>query len=492
VIGAWTVAEVRAAEEALMATLPDGALMVRAAHGLAVRCGRMLSRRYGARVALLVGAGNNGGDALYAGAVLARGGAHVTAILLAPDRAHRGGLGALLAAGGRTIDAAGSTAVTDAAGAAPAGRAIAAAELILDGIVGIGGSGELRAPAPALLAARDPGAVLVAVDVPSGVDSDTGAVAGAHVAADVTVTFGGHKPGLLLGAGAGAAGVVELVDIGLRPHLPEPGLRMLTRADVAAAVPVPGQDDDKYTRGVVGVAAGSTQYAGAALLATAAAARSPAGMVRYAGPAAALVQSRLPEVIASTAAPDKVGRVQAWVVGPGIGTDHAAEATLAAVLNAAVPVLVDADAITILARRKDLLRGRQAPTIVTPHDREFARLAGAGPGADRLGAARRAAADLGVVVLLKGDATIVASPDGSAYVDGASTPWLATGGSGDVLSGMVGGLLAAGVEPALAAAAGTHLHSAAGALAAERGVPTAADVLAAVPRAYAGVLGDGR
>ena len=479
-VGAWPVAEIRAAEEALMATLPEGALMLRAAHGLAVRCGRMLPRRYGARVVLLVGAGNNGGDALYAGATLARGGAAVTAVLLTPDRAHPAGLAALRGAGGRAVET-----------GAAAARAVAAAEMVLDGVVGIGGSGELRQPAADLLAARDPEAIVVAVDVPSGVDSDTGAVAGAHVAADVTVTFGGHKPGLLLGAGAVAAGVVELVDIGLRPYLPEPRLRVLTRDDVAAAIPRPGHLDDKYTRGVVGVAAGSSRYAGAALLATAAAAQSPAGMVRYAGPAAGLVQSRLPEVIASTEAPDRVGRVQAWVVGPGIGTDHAAEAALAAVLHSAVPVLVDADAITILARRRDLLAGRAAATVITPHDREFARIAGNEPGADRLGAARTAAADLGVTVLLKGDATIVAAPDGSAYVDAGSEPWLATAGSGDVLSGMIGGLLAAGVEPALAAAAGTHLHSAAGALAAERGVPTAVDVLAAVPRAYASVLGTG-
>jgi ADP-dependent NAD(P)H-hydrate dehydratase / NAD(P)H-hydrate epimerase len=478
-VSAWTVPEIRAAEEALMATLPEGALMLRAAHGLAVRCGRMLSRRYGARVVLLVGAGNNGGDALYAGAVLARGGAAVTAVLLSPDRAHRGGLAELLRSGGRAVPA---------RPLPPAQRVVAAAELILDGIVGIGGSGELRDPAPDLLAARDPGAVVVAVDVPSGVDSDTGAVAGGHVEADVTVTFGGYKPGLLLGDGAIASGVVELVDIGLRPYLPEPTLRVLGRDEIAALIPVPARTDDKYTRGVVGVVAGSTQYAGAALLATGAAAHSPAGMVRYAGPAAELVQARWPEVVASTAAPDRVGRVQAWVVGPGIGVEEAARERVAAVLASDVPVLVDADAITLVARHPDLL-DRRAPTVVTPHDREFERLAGAKPGADRLGAVRDLAAARNITVLLKGDATIVAGPDGTAYVDRDSTPWLATAGSGDVLSGMIGGLLAAGVEPVLAAAAGSRLHTAAGAFAAETGAPTAADVLAAVPRAYASVLG---
>jgi ADP-dependent NAD(P)H-hydrate dehydratase / NAD(P)H-hydrate epimerase len=479
--GAWTVGQVRAAEEALMARLPPGALMRRAAHGLAVRCGRLLPRAYGSRVALLVGAGNNGGDALYAGAVLARRGVAVTAVLLVPDRAHPGGLAALRQAGGRAVPA---------DPAPPAEGAVAAADLIMDGIVGIGGSGALRPPAPSLLAARRPDAVVVAVDVPSGVDSDTGAVAGAHVAAGVTVTFGGYKPGLLLGAGAVAAGLVEVVDIGLVPYLPEPTLRVLTERDVRDAVRRPGALDDKYTRGVVGVAAGSRHYTGAALLATAAAAHSPAGMVRYCGAAAELVQSRLPEVIATTGGPDKAGRVQAWVVGPGMGTDDAAEAVLAAALRQDVPVLVDADGITLLARRRDLLAGREAPTVVTPHDREFARLAGAEPGPDRLGAARRLAADLGVTVLLKGDATLVAGPDGTAWTSGSGTSWLATAGSGDVLSGMIGGLLASGVEPTLAAAAGNYLHDRAGRIAADGCVPTSADVLAAVRDAYASVLRD--
>ncbi len=475
--GVWPVEQVRAAEDALMATLPAGALMQRAAYGLAVHCGRLLPRRYGARVALLVGAGNNGGDALYAGATLARRGAQVTAVLLSPDRAHPGGLAALRAARGRAV------------GADQGGGAVRGADAVLDGVVGIGGRGGLR-PAAAALAgvARESGAVRVAVDVPSGVDSDTGDVPGAVFDADVTVTFGCLKPGLLVGAGAVAAGRVEQVDIGLLPYLPPPRLQVLEAADVARTVPQPGPEDDKYTRGVVGVAAGSKQYTGAAVLATAAAAHGPAGMVRYAGGAADLIRARLPEVIASDGPPSQAGRVQAWVVGPGIGTDDAGEAMLADVLGTGVPVLVDADGITVLARRPDLLRRRTAATVVTPHDREFARLAGAEPGADRLGAARRAAAELGAVVLLKGDATIVARPDATAYVDRAGTPWLATAGSGDVLSGMIGGLLAAGVEPGLAAAAGTYLHGIAGTLAAASGMPTAADVLAAVPRAFATTL----
>src|SRR5207244_4109658 len=186
-------------------------------------------------------------------------------------------------------------------------------------------------------AAQGSGALRVAVDVPSGVDSDTGGVPGPAFAADMTVTFGCLKPGLLIGAGAVAAGRVELVDIGLLPFLPAARLEVLTAADVAGAVPRPGPADDKYTRGVVGVAAGSARYTGAALLATAAAAHGPAGMVRYVGGAADLVRARLPEVVASDGTPSQSGRVQAWVVGPGIGTDDAGEALLAGVRGSDVP-----------------------------------------------------------------------------------------------------------------------------------------------------------
>ena len=486
--GAWPVAEVRVAEEALLARLPEGALMLRAAHGLAVYCGRLVRRVYGARVVLLVGAGNNGGDALHAGALLARRGAQVTAVLLAPDRAHAGGLAALRAAYGQVLPAGGRATSADI------GAAIDRADLVLDGIVGIGGRGGLRPDAAALAtAARHSGAVRVAVDVPSGVDADTGDVPGAAFEADVTVTFGCRKPGLLIGPGAVAAGRVELVDIGLAGCLPAPRLQMLQPADLPGLIGWPGPTDDKYTRGVVGVAAGSAGYPGAALLAVGAATRGPAGMVRYVGAAADLVRSRYPEVIVADGPPSHAGRVQAWVYGPGSGTDEAAERVLTEVLGTDVPVLIDADGITMLARRPALLRDRAAPTVLTPHDREFARIAGFEPGTDRLAAVRRAAAGLGCVVLLKGAATLVAAPDGTAYVDRDSVPWLATAGSGDVLSGMIGALLAGAagsgrsmlpLDPALTATVGTYLHGMAGQLAARRGVPTAADVLAAVPEAY--------
>ncbi|HET8582718.1 MAG TPA: NAD(P)H-hydrate dehydratase [Jatrophihabitans sp.] len=463
--GVHDVAEIRAAEDELFARLPSGALMARAATGLAVECAALLDRVYGARVALLVGAGNNGGDALYAGAFLARRGAAVRALLLSPDRAHAEGLAALRQAGGRVV--------------AATADSLAGAELVVDGIVGIGGHGGLRAPAAELArSARE--TLTVAVDVPSGVDADTGAVDGDAVHADVTVTFGALKPGLLVGDGAARAGEVRLVDIGL--ELPAARTRVLEARDVAALLPVPGPSDDKYTRGVVGVVAGSSAYPGAGVLATGAAINGGAGMVRYAGTAGDAIRARYPEVVVQGGTRPSELRVQSWVIGPGIGTDDAARALLADVLSTDVPVIVDADGVTLLGSSPELLRGRAAPTVLTPHDREFARIA-AGPSADRLGSARAAAETLGATVLLKGNATVVAAPDGRAWINRTGTPWLATAGSGDVLSGLIGSLLATGIDAPLAASAGAYLHGLAGQLAAADGPPSSADVLHAVRRA---------
>ncbi len=473
--GVYTVAQVRAAEEQLMARLPEGALMQRAATALAVHCAGLLGGVnggvnggvYGARVVLLVGSGNNGGDALYAGARLAERGARVTALLLDPARAHARGLLALVRAGGRAV-----TATADA---------VAGADLVVDGILGIGGRGGLRSTAAELAeAAAD--LLTVAVDVPSGVDADTGAAGEVSVRADVTVSFGAVKAGTVVGAGAQRCGELRLVDIGL--ELEPASTRLLESGDVAAVLPHPAAEDDKYTRGVVGVAAGSTQYSGAGLLATGAAAYGGAGMVRYLGLAPDAIRARYPEVVVhSDARPHEV-RVQSWVVGPGLGTDDTAMALLADVLRTDLPVIVDADAITLVSRSPGLVRGRSAPTVLTPHDREFARIAGQ-PGADRLAACRRAAADLGATVLLKGDATVVAAPpgkpaaraEGLAYVNPTGTPWLASAGTGDVLSGLIGSLLACGLPAPLAAAAGAYVHGVAGQRAATGGPPTSADVL---------------
>lgn len=477
----WRVADVRAAEAGLMATLPPGALMQRAAAGLARRCALLLDGRggvYGARVLLLVGSGDNGGDTLYAGARLAGRGAAVAALLLTPGRAHAEGLAALRAAGGRLVD-----------------RPPAVVDLVLDGIVGIGGTGGLRETADQLAASlaerigRDgTRATVVAVDVPSGVAVDTGHVPltasgrPCAVRADVTVTFGALKPALVVGPAAALAGQVELVDIGLGPWLRgSPALRVVQWSDVVDWWPKLGASSEKYSRGVVGVATGSGVYPGAAVLSVSGALAGPTGMVRYAGGARAEVLHRHPSVIATGRVAD-AGRVQAWVCGSGLGTGEESAAELRAVLAAPVPVVLDADALTLLVDGKmaDRLRDRDAPIVVTPHDREYARLCGETPGTDRVAAALRLAAWMNAVVLLKGDRTIIGTPASRAYVNPTGTPVLATGGTGDVLAGLLGSLLAAGLAPERAAAAAAYLHGLAGREAARGGPVTAPDVATAL------------
>jgi ADP-dependent NAD(P)H-hydrate dehydratase / NAD(P)H-hydrate epimerase len=450
----FTAEQVRAAEQVVLARVPPGALMRRAAFGLAVVARRMLADRGGRRVALLVGAGDNGGDALWAGAELRRRGVGVTAVLIDPQRAHAEGLAALRRAGGRVV-----------ADGPDGAAAIARADLVLDGIVGLSGRGPLRPAAAEFVGVAERLATpVLAVDSPSGVDPDTGAVDGPAVTAAATVTFGALKPVHVLAAHR--CGPVELVDIGLGPELPEPHAVVLGEADVAARWPIPGPTDDKYTQGVTGVAAGSATYPGAAVLASGAAVLATSGMVRYAGTAADPVRARWPEIIATDDVAD-AGRTQSWAVGPGIGTDDAGRALLEAVLDRDVPVCVDADGVTLLGLHADL-RSRVVgrPVLITPHDREFARVAG-DVGTDRIAAARRAAAALGVTVLLKGNATVVADPDGRALVHPSTTSWAATAGSGDVLTGIVGALLAAGLEPWWAAGCGAFLHARAAELAAD-------------------------
>jgi hydroxyethylthiazole kinase-like uncharacterized protein yjeF len=484
---AHDVATIRAAEQALMATVPPGALMQRAAAGLASVCAGMAGKVYGARIVVLAGSGDNGGDALYAGARLARRGARVVAVA-AGGRIHEQGAAALRMAGGRVAGADDPD--------LPA--LIAAAELVLDGLLGIGGRGGLREPYSTLagLVAQaragdlpghpGTGPSVVAVDLPSGIDADTGEVGGPAVRADVTVTFGTWKPGLLIDPGADHAGVVELVDIGLGPYLPVPAAAGFQAVDVAALLRQPPGDSDKYRRGVLGIVAGSERFTGAAALAVGGALRGGAGMVRLvsAGPAVAVVRQQWPEALITVTGDGPgagqevaaAGRVQAWGAGPGMGTDEAARHRLAAVLATDVPVLVDADGLTLIAQERGLL-ARAAPTLLTPHAGELARLLGTDPAqvaARRLEHVRAAAAEFGVTVLLKGSTTVIAQPgppgtagpadppgpagDGAVLVNSTGTSWLATAGTGDVLSGLAGALLAQGLAAADAAAAAAFLH----------------------------------
>ncbi|MBN0041989.1 bifunctional ADP-dependent (S)-NAD(P)H-hydrate dehydratase/NAD(P)H-hydrate epimerase [Cellulosimicrobium cellulans] len=563
-IEAWSVADVRAAEEPLLAAgVP---LMERASFALATVVARDLARRRsvalpdggrrdgrvtGARAVLLVGSGNNGGDTLHAGAYLARRGVEVLAVLTG-EHAHAGGLAALRDAGGRVEVLVGSPDDAtrpdrphdhlDPHVADRVAAQVVRADVVLDGLVGIGARGALRGVAADLVrrltavldvddeqtaaatggrgARRRPW--VVAVDAPSGVGVHDGTVPGPVLRADRTVTFGAAKPGLLLPPATHLAGHGAVVDIGLRlgapggdGRAPAPLVRRLEPADVAALWPVPGPTDHKYTRGVVGVVAGTPTFPGAAVLVATAAVRTGPGMVRYRGPddATRAVLAARPEVVPAA------GRVQSWVLGPGVpavpgpdddpvddGGQHeriryalaAATGELSAdVAGERVPVVVDAGALS-------LLPDRCRPSVVlTPHAGELATLLRArGDDATRddveaepLRWARRAHEATGATVLLKGSATVVVGPDGS-WSQADAPAWLATAGAGDVLAGILGTVLAAHAarvvrEPGLAAelaAAAAVVHG----LAAERanpGGPVAAlDVADAVPAVVAELL----
>lgn len=524
--GYFTADAVRTAEAELFTRVPEGMPMRRAAFGLADIVAKELRARTGGvvgrTVTLLVGSGDNGGDALWAGSMLRRRGVAVNAVLLSPERAHREGLAALRQTGGRVRDDLGDP------------------DLVVDGIVGISGRGALRPRAAELVAAVT--VPIIAADLPSGVDPDTGAIVGPAVRADVTVAFGAYKPVHALAAPW--CGRIELVPIGLRvaqpnvpalgsrpndaerllqpslaaweaemlgverlaepssaaghlksngERLPQPSLVALEPESIGADWPVPGAADDKYTQGVTGVCAGSATYPGAAVLCTGAAVAATSGMVRYAGTGAADVLTHFPEVIAAPTV-SATGRVQSWVFGPGAGTDSAARDRLAEILATELPVVVDADGLTLLAADPTLVTTRTAPTVLTPHAGEFARLTGQDPSPDRVAAIRKLADSWQVTVLLKGRATLIATPGHPVLVNEAGGSWAATAGSGDVLSGIIGALLAAGRDPSWAAAAAARVHALAANLAAHdttaAGAPTSASPLLAHVREAIGLLRD--
>ncbi|WP_028045024.1 bifunctional ADP-dependent NAD(P)H-hydrate dehydratase/NAD(P)H-hydrate epimerase [Cellulomonas sp. URHE0023] len=477
----WTSSQVRAAEAPLLAA--GQPLMERAAFALHVHVCTALrelrGRVGGARVLVLAGSGNNGGDALYAGALLARRGVEVRAVLMS-ERVHEGGLVALLRAGGRVLDRP------------------AAADLVLDGLVGIGGDGGgLRGRAAEVVheVVGDP--FVVAVDVPSGIGVDDGTTTGTVLGADLTVTFGGAKPGLLLPPAARRAGRVVVVDIGL-PLDESPAVARLEASDVGGLWPVPTADAHKYTRGVVGVVAGSRAYPGAAILATTAALRAGVGMVRYLGDVGERVVAANPEVVVGN------GRVQAWVFGPGVQTDDASQRrriqyALEHVLTGGEPAVIDAGALELLPERV----GPHA--VLTPHAGELAALLVArGQDVDRAGIeaeplrwARQAHRLTGATVLLKGPVTLVVGAHGATYAQADAPPWLATAGAGDVLAGLLGALLAARVEAihedatvvAALAATAALVHGRAADRANPGGPVSAAAVAEALPGTVAELVG---
>lgn len=473
---AYSAAAVRAAEQPLLEAGLGPALMRAAAHGLAMGVAATLRARgcgvYGGRVAVLVGPGNNGGDALYAGAWLASRGTRTTA-LLTSEHTHPEALAAFEKAGGRCLTLGGDP--TLPAGAQPAEAFMAeagAADVVLDGLLGTGGRGGLREPVAGIVArldqlAGDARPAVVACDLPSGVDATTGEVHGAVLRADLTVTFGAYKSGLLLAPGEQFCGRLSLVDLGIGSFLGPAEVLRLEPADIAAMLPVPGSSDHKYTRGVAGIIAGSEQYPGAGLLAVAAASACGPGMVRYLGPSgvASAVHVRNPEVVCSEDAPQAV-KVQAWLAGPGTDGDAAQLARVREAMEMGLPTVLDAAALAMVHPAEG---EENAQLLLTPHAGELGTLfASCGIGLDRAGieaaplaAARKAAAVFGATVLLKGPTTVVAAPDGTVFSQANATPRLATAGSGDTLAGILVALLAMAPEPldlAATAALAAALH----------------------------------
>lgn len=384
------------------------------------------------------------------------------------------------------------------------------AAVIVDALLGTGFTGEPRGlVADAIAAIADAGVPVVACDVPSGVDAGTGEIAGRAVRAVATATFHAAKPGLYVEPGKGHAGDVRVVDIGIPAGapVPEPDVGLIADAALLAGLPRRGAAWTKFTSGHVLVAGGSRGLLGALILASEAAGRAGAGYVTACVPASEqpVVAAHVVEVM-QLALPDEDGhhvaegvrvvlaeahrRGGALVLGPGLGrSEPAAAFARAAAAQAPVALVLDADGLNAHAGLLDDLGAREAPTVLTPHEGELGRLLGV-PSEDvrarRLHHAREAARRAHAVVVLKGDDTLVAEPGGQVLVSPGATPALATAGTGDVLSGVIGALLARGVEPVTAAAAAVRLHARAGVLAATRlGVDgvIARDVIAELPHA---------
>jgi hydroxyethylthiazole kinase-like uncharacterized protein yjeF len=418
------------------------------------------------RTLVLCGPGNNGGDGYVAARLLLAWGWPVTVAVLAPPRADSAAADASRLWSGPTTDLNRSY--------------VARSALVIDALFGAGLSRELEGGVAEILAAASR---LVAVDVPTGLDGDTGVPRGFAPKAMATVTFFRLKPGHLLLPGRALCGEVVLADIGLPGAvLADIGPRMHLNHPSLWNPPIPAETGHKYSRGHVTVLGGSIMT-GAARLAADGARRGGAGLVTIASPpdAAPIYRCGAPGVIVSddsmaTLLHDE--RRHVWVCGPGLGAASARDA-IPVLVAAKRCVVADADALTVFADNPDGLRGA---TVLTPHAGEFARVFGP-PGADRPRAAIAAAARTGAIVLLKGADTIVAAPDGRVSINSSAPPWLATAGAGDVLAGLIGGLLAQGMPPWEAASAAAWLHGRAAFLAGPGMI--AEDIAPALPAAFA-------
>jgi NAD(P)H-hydrate epimerase len=453
-----TRAEMGAVDAAAAAAEPFEAIVGRAGNAVARTARRLLGGTYGRRVTVVAGRGHNGDDGRVAAMVLRRYGARV--LVVPPDEPD-----------------------------------LATCDLVVDAAYGTGFRGDYTAPAvrPSRSGRRP---LVLAVDLATGVDADTGEACPGAVRADATVTFGALKPGLLLGDGPEHAGQVVLDPIGLPLDAVRASARLVEDADVAALC-VPRKRSGHKWDSAVYVVAGSPGMLGSAALVASGAQRAGAGMVRLASPGVVpgtvpvteAVARRLPATDWAVPVLDDLGRARALVLGPGLGATP--ETTLAVrrlVAEVAVPIVLDADGLNALGTLDEavrLLASRRAPLVMTPHDGEYARLVGSQPGPDRLAAARDLARRARAVVLLKGAMTIVATPGGDATIVASGSQRLSTAGSGDVLAGIIGAFLASGMAPHDAAALAAHVHGRAASRGLARGL-----VAGDLPRLVADVVGD--
>ncbi|MGH2340005.1 NAD(P)H-hydrate dehydratase [Segnochrobactraceae bacterium EtOH-i3] len=435
--------------------------------------------RTGSRVLVLAGPGNNGGDGFVAAEVLRRRGMRVQVMLLGDRDRLTGDAATAAERWGREVLPADPAACVET-------------DVIIDGLFGAGLARPLDGMAAALVdAANASGHPIVAIDLPSGVSGETGAVLGTAIRATRTVTFFRRKPGHLLLPGRVLCGRLAVVDIGIRDDvLPGLGIRLHANGPELwrAAVPVPALEGHKYGRGHAIVLSGGATATGAARMAARAALRAGAGLVTVASPpgavlvnAAHLTAIMLKSVAdaAALAALLADHRLNAILLGPGAGVGPETAEKVRAALASPAAVVLDADALTSFAEAPDVLfaaiaaRGADArPVVMTPHEGEFARLFpdlaardAAGLPVSKVTRARTAATRSGAVVILKGADTVIASPDGAAVINDNAPPWLATAGSGDVLAGIVTALLAQGLSGLMAAALGVWMHGEAGTVA---------------------------
>lgn len=467
--------------------IPGIQLMERAGAALAEAALRHLPA---GPIAVLCGPGNNGGDGLVAARLLHARGREVRVLCTRPVDAYRGdaALAAAALAGAVEIEPFGALS-----------RILAHATGAIDALLGTGATGAPRGPeAEVIDALLASGLPVLACDLPSGVDSATGEQASCSVRAVATVTFHRASPGHLIHPGKAATGRLEVADIGIPAGAPIAPTVGAIRERVVAELPRRGAGTHKYSAGHVLVIAGSAQYPGAALLTVRGAQRAGAGYVTALADAAsipALHQAAPEAVVVDRAGHRDAGalralldRASAVVVGPGL-SDPADGPLLDAVLLSELPVVVDAGGLALLGRDLSRLR-RSAPLILTPHAGELARLLGttsAAVQARRLASARELSAQSGAHVLLKGDDTLVIAPSGEVAVQDLASPALATAGTGDVLAGLLGAVLATGAPPWVAASAAARLHARAGRIAASRAGSVegtvAMDVAEALPAA---------